>query len=368
MCSEARGLKGWPRKTARWIALAVAATLALTALIASRGNTARGAEPSPAPPTPNSPDEPVASALSLEKAAGFLDAVALDWTRKRQCGTCHTNYAYMISRPALKDKAGPSEAMTEVRTFFEDRVAHWDDAEKSAKPRWDAEVVATASTLAINDALTTGALHPRTRQALDRIWTLQKPDGSWDWLKCGWPPYEHDDYYGTVFAAVGVGTAPGGYAKTEAAVKGLDRLRAYLKSTPAPDLHHKTFLLWASTRLDGLMTSSEHIEAVKALRALQRDDGGWNLPSLGDWARRDGSPNPKDAPSDGYATGLVVFILRQTGVPANDPALTRGAAWLKTHQRASGRWFTRSLNNDKAHYITNAGTGFAVLALAACGE
>ena len=36
------------------------------------------------------------------------------------------------------------------------------------------------------------------------------------------------------------------------------------------------------------------------------------------------------------------------------------------NQRESGRWFVRSLNTDKYHYITNAGTSFAVLALKAC--
>src|SRR5437868_9398218 len=39
-------------------------------------------------PTPNDPDEPMADGLSLARSAAFLDAVALDWTRKRQCGTC----------------------------------------------------------------------------------------------------------------------------------------------------------------------------------------------------------------------------------------------------------------------------------------
>ena len=367
MCSEARGLPGWPRKAARWLALIAAAALALGALAGSLGLPVRGDEPSTSVPAPNSPDEPLAGTLSLAGSGAFLDGVALDWTRKRQCGTCHTNYAYLISRPALGDRS-PSDAQGEIRTFFEDRVAHWDDAEPSAKPRWDTEVVATAATLALNDAATTGRLHPRTRQALDRIWTLQKDDGSWSWLKCGWPPYEHDDYYGVVFAALGVGSAPDGYAETPAARAGLDRLRRYLAWTAAPDLHHKTFLLWASTRLDGLLTTADSEATVAALRALQRPDGGWSLPSLGAWKRRDGSPNDRDAPSDGYATGLVVYVLRQAGVPADDPGVARGAAWLRSHQRASGRWFTRSLNNDKAHYIANAGTGFAVLALKACGR
>jgi squalene-hopene/tetraprenyl-beta-curcumene cyclase len=369
MCNEARGLSGWARKAARWAVMAAALTLAAATVLAMSGRSSRGEGPAATPtlPPPTSADEPMAPALSLDRAADYLDAVALDWTRKRQCGTCHTNYAYLLARPALGDK-GKSAAAAEIRAFFEDRVAHWDDDAKSAKPRWDTEVVATASALALNDAATTGTLHPLTRRALDRIWTLQKPDGSWDWLKCDWPPLEHDDYYGAVFAAVGVGSAPGGYAQSDAARPGLDRLRSYLKTHPAPDLHHKTFLLWASTRLDGLMTVAERDETIRTLRALQRPDGGWSLPTLGAWNRRDGSPNPRGdaAPSDGYATGLVVYVLRQAGVAASDPAVQSGVRWLKTHQRASGRWFTRSLNTDKAHYIANAGTGFAVLALAAC--
>lgn len=360
MCNEARGLSGWPRIAARWVMLAAAAGLAIAAAFSGQGRAA-GAEPE-VELTPNSPDEPIAKAFSAGKAGEFLDAVALDWTRKRQCGTCHTNYAYLITRPALKGQ--PTEALKEIRSFFEERVAHWDDEEKAAKPRWDAEVVATASALALNDALTTRKLHPSTRKALDRIWTLQKPDGSWSWLKCGWPPYEHDDYYGAVFAALGVGSAPDGYAKSDAARGGLEKLRGYLASTPAPDLHHRAFLLWASTRVDGLMTASLRDETIRQLRSLQKPDGGWSLVSLGDWKRRDSSENPRDAPSDGYATGLVVHVLREAGVPRTDPAIGQGAQWLRTHQRASGRWFTRSLNNDKAHYIANAGTGFAVLALA----
>jgi squalene-hopene/tetraprenyl-beta-curcumene cyclase len=332
-------------------------------MFASHRATSDGGTDFP-PPSPNSPDEPTAATLSLARTAEFLDGVALDWTRKRQCGTCHTNYAYMIGRPVLAQFE--SNAQSEIRSFFENRVLHWDDAEKAAKPRWDTEVVATASALAINDAVTTGKLHPLTRKALDRMWTLQKPSGEWDWLKCNWPPYEHDDYYGAAFAAVGVGHAPDGYAQADSAQEGLNRLRAYLRNNAPPDLHHATILLWASTRLDGLMDSAQRDRTITALRALERPEGGWNLPSLGTWKRHDGEPNDKDAPSDGYATGLVVYVLRQAGVPAGDPAIERGVRWLKTHQRVSGRWFTRSLSTDKNHYIANAGTAFAALALQAC--
>jgi hypothetical protein len=72
--------------------------------------------------------------------------------------------------------------------------------------------------------------------------------------------------------------------------------------------------------------------------------------------------------SDGYATGLVLFVLRQAGVPADDAQMRHGITWLKGHQRESGRWFTPSQGWHTQHYIANAGTAFAILALHACGE
>jgi squalene-hopene/tetraprenyl-beta-curcumene cyclase len=314
-------------------------------------------------PATSSAKEPLAKSFSLDKGAQFLDAAALNWTQGRNCGSCHTNVAYLMARGALKENA---RAELEVRKFFEGRVAGWDSGKPGDKPRWDTEVVVTGVLLAFHDAQTTGKLHPLTRKALDRMWTLQQKNGAWNWLKCNWPPMEHDDYFGAVFAAVGVGAAPDGYAKTEKAREGLARLRAYLKKTPTPTLHHKAWLLWGSKKVDGLMKQAERDAAVKELRGRQRGDGGWSLPSLGDWKGNDGRKNDPDAPSDGYGTGLVVYVLRQAGVSADDAAVRRGVAWLKANQRASGRWFTQSLNADRAHFITHAGSAWAVLALKAC--
>ncbi|MGP0069749.1 MAG: prenyltransferase/squalene oxidase repeat-containing protein, partial [Isosphaeraceae bacterium] len=308
--------------------------------------------------------ERIAEMPSMARAAEYLDRRSLAWTRERKCGSCHTNYPYLMARPALKEHAAP--AMSEVRHFFEERVAHWDDNAKGSRPKWDAEVVATAAALAINDAATSGKLHPLTRKALDRIWTLQKPNGGFDWLKCDWPPYEHDDYYGAIVAALGVGQAPEQYVRSSTAAAGLTKLRSYFSHHAPPELHHATMLLWASTRLDGVMSTELRDETIARLREIQRPDGGWNLASLGRWKRRDGTANDPGGPGDGYGTGLVVFVLRQAGIPASDPSLKRGVAWLLSHQRESGGWFTRSVNNDRFHYIANAGTAFAVLALRSC--
>ena len=64
----------------------------------------------------------------------------------------------------------------------------------------------------------------------------------------------------------------------------------------------------------------------------------------------------------------MTYVLLQSGAKPDDPAIASAVKWLKANQRESGRWYTRSLNNDKAHYITNAGTAFCVLALNEAGE
>lgn len=312
---------------------------------------------------PNRVDEPLAATVSMRKARQFLDEVALAWTRDLKCGTCHTNYAYMIGRPSAGARTPASE---EVRRFFENYAASFDTDQQRVE--WPTQVVATAVTLSLNDAATTGKLHAMTREALAWMWRLQRDDGAWDWIKTERPPLEADDYYGSVFAAVGVAHAPDRYAETPAAKIGLQKLRAYLKHTAAPNLHHKTMLLWASTKLPDLMGREEQAATTAELLALQRADGGWSLPSLGRWTRRDGTPNDgQRAPSDGYGTGFVVYVLRQAGMSATHPAIVRAVDWLKTNQRESGRWFTRSLSQDTYHFISHAGTAFAVMALDACG-
>jgi squalene-hopene/tetraprenyl-beta-curcumene cyclase len=347
-------------------------------LLSLSSGTGRGQTPTenkpPAKPTANKPDEPLAKALSLDRSAEFLDSVTVSWLRERKCAACHTGYPYLMARASLGGPETP--AALQVRKFLEDRVVEWDRGGKGAgylkaegalkESEGITEVVAIAATLALHDAQSTGKLHARTRQALARMWELQREDGSWNWNKTKLAPLEHDEYYGAVYAAVGVGHAPEGYAQAEGAKAGVSRLRNYLRKNPAPDLHHKAWLLWASVKLDGLLDPAEREKAVKELLALQRDDGGWSLPSLGAWKRWDGKPNDKQAPSDGYATGLVLYVLRQAGMPSTEEPIRRGVTWLQTNQRASGRWFARSLNRDTTHYITNTGTAFAAMALKAC--
>ncbi len=349
------------------VALATTIIVALAAAPFAADDPAtpeRAARPA-ATPTAITPDEPLAESFSLKRAADYLDLVALDWQKKRGCGTCHTNFAYLMARPAIASVSPPSK---QVRGFFEGMVEkRW----KEKGPRWPAEVVVAATTLAANDRAMTGKLHSTTRKALDRMWTLQREDGGWDWLVCGWPPMESDDHYGVTFAAIGVGLAPGDYARTEAARKGLAGIREFLRAHPSPSAHHRAMELWASAHVEGLLGKEARARVIEELFALQRPDGGWAIAGLLEgWEeheRKDGKRQDLES-SDGYGTGFVVHVLREAGVVAEDPRIRKAIAWIKSHQRQSGRWFTRSPTKDSKHFISNAGTAFAVLALSACGE
>ena len=223
--------------------------------------------------------------------------------------------------------------------------------------------------LAFNDAQTTRKLHPLTRQALDRMLTHQRADGGWNGIG-GAERTFINEYEETLLAALGIAVAPEDYAKTESAATALDRIRAYCKMHPAVTPYQKGLLLWAARHVSGLLTDPERRAAAESLLALQHADGGWNLrgllPDYDSWQSGKFAAN---LPSDGYGTGFVIFAARQAGVPADDPRLARGIAWLKANQRASGRWFTPSLNTYTALNLpSNSGTAFAILALRECGE
>ncbi len=311
------------------------------------------------PLEPNSPDEPVRDQFSMDAAVSFLDAAALNWQKERKCFACHSDYAFFYTRPLVSWKAPVHDQLRE-------RLEHLAENPRKVKYRVT-ETVMAASMLAQNDALTTGKLQPITRRALDRIWTVQREDGGFDWMKYDQPPSEIDDHYGATVAVIGVGAAPDGYAETEAARAGLKKIRQYFKANPPANLHHRAMKLLGSLNVDGIMTEAERKQVVKDLFTLQKPDGGWAVVTLGNWERSDDKPRDMDT-SDGYGTGFAVYVLRAAGVPADDSRIQKGIAWLKTNQRESGRWFTRSMWKDSRHYITHAGTAYAIIALAMCEE
>lgn len=316
-------------------------------------------------------DEPLAKSLSLEAAGRSLDASAVWWQKTHGCSQCHANMMYLIARPALDGILKPDP---KVRTFYENLVL--DRWEKKGL-RYEPEAVVVAVPLAFHDYRTQGKLHPATRKALDRMLSLQRPEGNWTLLLVNGRRVEVDGerrafvrgFEQTMFAAIGIAVAPEDYAKTEAASKALDLIRQFVKDHPPESPYQKGMAVWASRYVKGLLDGSQQKKAVDELLHLQGTDGGWAIENLIAGSHSfESVATSLNRSSDGYATGFVIFVARQADVPATDERLQRGLKWLKANQRESGRWFNPSLNNRPNNVLSNSGTAYAILALEACGE
>lgn len=321
-------------------------------------------------------DEPKLDKPSVKLALDYLDQGALAWNGSRKCVTCHTNGTYMAIRPALTAWAGPPNA--ELRKFFVSNLQTL-----AAKPREDllkgtspAQVIYIAAGLAEWDARVTRQLSPETEQALVLMFGLQLDSGTWGALDC-WPPFESSAFQEATVAAMAAGTAPGWLAnlKDDKLRGGVERLRNYLRTQVPPQDYDKALLLWAASRLPGVLEEPKKQELIEMVAKHQRPDGGWSMRTFAapeQWGRGNradklkGEPEFQNPPSDGHQTGLAIVLLREAGVPADDAHLQRGVQWLLTNQRASGRWWTRSLNTEKLHFITYSGTAYPLLALSLC--
>jgi squalene-hopene/tetraprenyl-beta-curcumene cyclase len=350
-------------------------------------------------------------------AAGYLDQRAawwMSWDRAQRdhgtfCISCHTAVPYAMARATLRGALGeqaPSAAEQRLIENVTKRVRLWkevapfySDADrgeyKSVESR-GTEAVLNALVLASHDAQS-GQLSEDGRLALANMWAEQvtsgEQQGAWRWLRFKNEPWEADDsdFYGAALAAIATGIAPGNY-RSQPEVQGkLKLLRGYLNRKAADEpVMNRVVMLWAGAKVPGLVEPALERAVLTEVFAKQQADGGWSLPSLApNWQRHDNTP--QDPQSDGYATGLIAFVLEQNSVlpidygrlktipsPDDSSARLRSAlAWLASHQSPStGAWPSASLNKNEANHISpetarfmnDAATAYAVLALNKAGQ
>lgn len=313
-------------------------------------------------------------------ALDYMEQGALAWSGERQCVACHTNGSYMVARPLMTQQLGPPQK--ELRDFFittlheQEQLAA--DPVKLQSEVEPTQVVYIAAGLAIWDANVTHRLSPETEQALDLMFKLQRSTGDWTISDDNNPPLESSTYQLATVAARAVGNAPGWQEQqrgTPIEAK-IDQLKAFLQAEgKMQGDYDRTDLLWAASEFPGLLNAKREQQLVEMIERHQRLDGGWAMRSFvkpEEWGKGNRAPRLRaeldlaDPESDGHMTGLAIIALRKTGVPASDPHIQRGVAWLLSNQRASGRWWTRSLNTDNWQFISYSSTVYPLLALSLC--
>ncbi len=329
------------------------------------------------------------------KAAEYLDGRAMWWSTwssaSRDHGTfcisCHTTLPYALARPALRSllrEQQPSPAEARIVSNLMARVKLGAAAEpfypdqtrgipKTSESR-AIEAVMNALVLSRRDAAA-GALSDEARGQLETMWALQMKvgpnNGAWTWLNFGYEPWEsvNSPYLGASLAALAAGTAPGKYLESPAIAPQVEALRGYFQKQFVNESPlNRMMALWASGSVPGLLTGEQRQAAIDEVLALQQADGGWATALLGEYARVD--KTTLDTATDGYATGLVTLALQSAGLPASEPRVARGLAWLRTHQDSqTGQWHASSLNkqrdpaSDLGKFMSDAATAYAVLSL-----
>ena len=298
------------------------------------------------------------------------------------CISCHTALPYALARPVMRTalgEAGTSAVERQLLDSVTKRVGLWDQVQPYLGDKKEgpaSESILNALILTQEDE-NSGRMTETTREALRLMWASQiktgDKTGSWPWINAGNEPWEAPDseYWGATLAAVAAGTAPENYLATPNIQGDLSRLKSYLRDEEkGKSLFNRLNLLWAGTKVPGLVSADRRASIISDVLGKQQPDGGWSTASLilDTWIRHDRTP--QETKSDGYGTGLVAYVLEQSGFKSTRPELKKALRWLAENQdQSSGAWPTVSPNvkrdatTDVGKFMTDAATAYAVLAL-----
>jgi ankyrin repeat protein len=187
----------------------------------------------------------------------------------------------------------------------------------------------------------------------------QRPDGSWNGVGATRAPIQDGDFSRTAMAirALSAYATPARLTEYRERVgRAATWLAAQTPMSTEDRVMQLLGLQWAGLRLEVRQARG------RELAKLQRPDGGWaQTPFLA---------------SDAYATGQVIYTLRQMQVPAHDPGLQRGVAFLTRTQQEDGSWHVKSramkiqpyfesgFPHGHDQWISQAATSWAAMALA----
>jgi hypothetical protein len=274
-----------------------------------------------------------------KRSLPFIQEKGLAWIEDRQCASCHQVPSMLWSLNSAM-KAGLITESPEVAkwTPWAADWRHWNNTgDKDGVDKVSAGNIDTMAFLMI------GSSEPAPAWAADfraQLLKNQQPDGSW---KAGGqlplgkrPPREIHEVttMWTLFALKPAADDP---------VR--QRAEDYLAKA---QLGQSTE--WHAARL---LLKPDDAVLREALLAFQHEDGGWG------WLTKE--------PSDAFGTGLALYALAKSGLPAGHDSRKKAVAFLKSTQKPDGSWpvpSTRARDKNKVNKTaTYWGTAWAVIGL-----
>jgi N-acyl-D-amino-acid deacylase len=307
--------------------------------------------------------EPAVKA-AVEKGLRRIEAGAANYTKNRQCFSCHHQATALMTLSAAQKRGFTidKDAIPQQLDFSLTYIGARKEQILKGSGLGGANTMAAYSLFSLS-----AAGHPadETTAALIQFLLMkQKSDGSWP------PVTQRPPTEGSLFtnAALAIRSlrdyAPRGDDKDSEELRkrigeAVERGKQWLLKAKPETMEDKAF------HLRGLVYAEADKESVEAARTAllkqQRDDGSWSQ-----LAEMEG---------DAYATGIVLTALRQSGVDPTTPAYQKGIKYLLKTQTEDGAWIVQTRSRpiqvffdngdpgEKSQFISFAATGWAVLAL-----
>jgi ankyrin repeat protein len=259
---------------------------------------------------------------AIERSLPLLQRIGEPVYKLRGCTSCHHN-----TLPAM------TVAMARSRGFRIDEAAarkEYDSAIAAAEGRRNRTNVLGIGVPDINPypligiAAENSTPNQSTDAMVHHVSTRQEPSGRFRGFDYR-PPQEYSDitFTATALRAMQLFPLPGRTAEFKDRI---ERAAKWLASQRPRDTEEHALRLMGLKWAGAGKTLVQ--DGIRALRALQRDDGGWAQIAL--------------LSTDAYATGESLYALNLAGVPASHEAYQRGVRYLLKTQRKNGAWFVAS--------------------------
>lgn len=269
--------------------------------------------------------------VAIVRGLDFLQADAVKWRSDKQCSTCHHGTMTVWAQSEAKSRGYdiPAEAFSENVKWTKDRLAKIDEP-RDSRPGWS-----MVNSPALNLAVMAWCVRDQQALSADELRGIgghllrhQETDGSWAWssapAKNRPPPFFESDEVATLlgYAALFQQLPPEANEKSEIRAS-RERAAAWLSGIEPTDTTQA-----AAYRLLVTVQGNESTELRQAqidgILTSQNQDGGWG--------------QLRDAASDAYATGQVLYVLSLAGVPYDHDAVILGVRFLVSTQNDDGSW------------------------------
>lgn len=286
-----------------------------------------------------------------KRSLPFVKEEGLAWIQDRQCASCHQvpSMLWSLNRAATLG-LDPERKETTERTLWAADWRHWNKTgDKEGVDKVSAGNIDTMVFLLLGRDSTIEPAPEWTGEFRAQILKNQQSDGSWKaggQLPLGKRPPREINEMTTMWTLLALKSYSGEELPAEVQTKAEGFLAA---AQPGKSTE------WHAVRL---LSKLDDVGMRVDLLKLQHDDGSWG------WLATE--------PGDAFGTGLALYALTKSGLPAANESIQKAIAFLKKTQMPDGSWpvpSTRARDENKVNKTaTYWGTAWAVIALLEMSE